>query len=69
MGDVAGHGISSALLMASVRSALRQRLALPGSISQIIGNVNHQLAGDLADSGQFVTLFYLTVDPAGQTLE
>ena len=69
VGDVAGHGISSALLMASVRSALRQRLALPGSISQIITDVNYQLAGDLADYGQFVTLFYMLVDPAKQTLE
>ncbi|MDX1707459.1 MAG: SpoIIE family protein phosphatase [Desulfobacterales bacterium] len=69
VGDVAGHGISSALLMASVRSALRQRLALPGSISQIMTDVNCQLAGDLADYGQFVTLFYMLVDPARQTLE
>ncbi len=69
VGDVAGHGISSALLMASVRSALRQRLALHGSISQIITDVNYQLAGDLADYGQFVTLFYMLVDPAKQTLE
>jgi serine phosphatase RsbU (regulator of sigma subunit) len=69
VGDVAGHGISSALLMASVRSALRQRLAWPGSISQIISDVNHQLAGDLADSGQFVTLFYLEVDPAREIFE
>jgi serine phosphatase RsbU (regulator of sigma subunit) len=69
VGDVAGHGISSALLMASVRSALRQRLALSGSISRIITDVNCQLAGDLADYGQFVTLFYLLVDPARQTLE
>jgi len=69
VGDVAGHGISSALLMASVRSALRQRLALAGSISQIVTDVNCQLAGDLADSGQFVTLFYLVVDPARQILE
>ena len=69
VGDVAGHGISSALLMASVRSALRQRFALPGSISQIIGDVNHQLAGDLADSGQFVTLFYLEVNPAKEKFE
>ena len=69
VGDVAGHGISSALLMATVRSALRQRLAMPGSISQIIGDVNHQLAGDLADSGQFVTLFYLTVNADARIIE
>ncbi|MGD9091169.1 MAG: PP2C family protein-serine/threonine phosphatase, partial [Desulfobacterales bacterium] len=69
VGDVAGHGISSALIMTSVRSALRQRIALPGSASQIITDVNCQLAGDLADYGQFVTLFYMLVDPARQTLE
>ena len=67
--DVVGHGISSALIMASVRSAIRQRLAMPGSISQIITDVNCQLAGDLADYGQFVTLFYMLVDPARHTLE
>jgi serine phosphatase RsbU (regulator of sigma subunit) len=61
--DVVGHGISSALIMASVRSALRQRLAMPGSISQVITDVNCQMAEDLADSNQFVTLFYLVVDP------
>ncbi len=61
--DVVGHGISSALIMASVRSALRQRLAMPGSISQIISDVNRRMAEDLADSGQFVTLFYLVVEP------
>ncbi len=69
VGDVAGHGISSALLMATVRSSLRQRLTLPGSISRVITDVNRQLAGDFADSGQFVTLFYLTVDPTRQVLE
>ena len=69
VGDVAGHGISSALLMATVRSALRQRLALPGSIAQTIADVNRQLVVDFADSGQFVTLFYLSVDPARQILE
>ncbi|MGD8901339.1 MAG: PP2C family protein-serine/threonine phosphatase [Desulfobacterales bacterium] len=67
--DVVGHGISSALIMASVRSALRQRLAMPGSISQIMTDVNWQMAGDLADSGQFVTLFYLVVDPARPNLK
>ena len=63
IGDVAGHGISSALLMATVRSSLRQRSSLPGSISRIISDVNHQLVQDVEDSGQFMTLFYLNIDP------
>lgn len=69
VGDVSGHGISSALIMAAVRAALRQRMSLPGSISQIIGDVNHQLAGDVEDSGQFVTLFFITLDPVGRSLK
>jgi serine phosphatase RsbU (regulator of sigma subunit) len=69
VGDVAGHGISSALLMATARSALRQRLASPGSIEQVIADVNRQLVVDFADSGQFVTLFYLAVDPTRKILE
>jgi serine phosphatase RsbU (regulator of sigma subunit) len=62
IGDVAGHGISSALLMATVRSSLRQRASLPGGIAQIISDVNRQLAQDLEDSGQFMTMFYLAID-------
>jgi serine phosphatase RsbU (regulator of sigma subunit) len=69
VGDVAGHGISSALLMATARSSLRQRLAMPGQISQIIADVNHQLTIDFGDSGQFVTLFYMTVDPNHRNVE
>ena len=69
VGDVAGHGISSALLMATVRSSLRQRLAMPGQVSQIIADVNHQLTIDFGDSGQFVTLFYMTVDPNNRIVE
>jgi sigma-B regulation protein RsbU (phosphoserine phosphatase) len=69
VGDVAGHGISSALLMATTRSAIRQRAALPGSPAQIISDVNRQLVDDFADSGQFVTLFFLSVDPTDGVLE
>jgi serine phosphatase RsbU (regulator of sigma subunit) len=67
--DVVGHGISSALIMASVRSAIRQRLAMPGSISQIITDVNCQMSEDLEDTHQFLTLFYLVVDPDRPTLK
>ncbi len=69
IGDVSGHGISSALLMASVRSSLRQRLSQPGSISQIISDVNLQLVKDVEDSGDFMTLLYLSVDPSNHLLQ
>ena len=63
VGDVSGHGIPSALLMATVRSSLRQRLSLPGSIGTVISDVNRQLTTDVEGSGQFMTLFYLTIHP------
>jgi len=64
IGDVSGHGISSAILMASVRAFLRQRAHLPGNLSQLLSDVNRQLVTDVEDSGNFMTLFYLRIDPA-----
>jgi sigma-B regulation protein RsbU (phosphoserine phosphatase) len=69
IGDVSGHGISSALLMAAVRSSLRQRSSLPGSAAEIISDVNRQLVDDIEDSGQFVTMFYMTLDPIKKHLQ
>ena len=57
VGDVSGHGISSALLMASARSSLRQRALLSGNIAEIISDVNRQLTTDVEESGRFMTLF------------
>ncbi len=62
IGDVSGHGIAAALLMATVRAALRQRIALKGSLKDIISDVNRQLVSDVEESGQFMGLFYLVVD-------
>jgi serine phosphatase RsbU (regulator of sigma subunit) len=68
IGDVSGHGISSALLMATARSSLRQRSSLPGSTADIMTDVNRQLARDVEDSGQFMTMFYLSIDPTKKLL-
>jgi len=62
VGDVSGHGVPSALLMASARAFFRQRSALSGSIGSIVTDVNRQLVIDVQESGGFMTLFYLTVD-------
>jgi sigma-B regulation protein RsbU (phosphoserine phosphatase) len=64
IGDVSGHGISSAILMASVRAFLRQRAHLPGNLGRMMSDVNRQLLADVEDSGNFMTLFYLRLDPA-----
>jgi sigma-B regulation protein RsbU (phosphoserine phosphatase) len=62
IGDVSGHGISSALLMATGRALLRQRTALPGSIERVVTDVNRLLCRDFEEPGGFMTLFYLAVD-------
>jgi sigma-B regulation protein RsbU (phosphoserine phosphatase) len=69
IGDVSGHGIPSALLMATIRASLRQRASLPGSIAKIITDVNHLLVQDVEDSGQFMTMFFLVLDTATRKLE
>lgn len=68
IGDVSGHGISSALLMASSRAFLRQRSALPGSISQVVSDINRQLTRDVADSGNFMSMFYMIIDKTNKKL-
>ena len=69
IGDVSGHGISAALLMAAVRASLRQRVTLPGSISDIISDVNQQLVQDVEESGQFIGLFYLVADTRKRSIK
>ena len=69
VGDVSGHGISSALLMASARAFLRQRISLPGTLGQMISDVNDQLTKDVAEYHNFMTLFYLRIDCEHKILE
>lgn len=64
VGDVSGHGVSAALLMATARALLRQRLSLPGDLATIFTDVNGQLAQDIGASGQFMTLMGVAVNSA-----
>jgi sigma-B regulation protein RsbU (phosphoserine phosphatase) len=68
IGDVSGHGIPSALMMATARAFLRQRSMLPGTPADIVSDVNRQITRDFAESGGFMTLFYLSIDPANRSL-
>ena len=68
VGDVTGHGIEAALLMTTARAFLRARTFQPGSLAQVVTDVNRHLTADLYETGRFMTLFYLTIDPAADRL-
>jgi sigma-B regulation protein RsbU (phosphoserine phosphatase) len=69
VGDISGHGVDSALLMTTARAFLRMRASQPGSIAEIVTAMNSHLTRDVLESGRFMTLFYLTIDPEKKRLE
>ena len=62
VGDVADHGIPSALLMTTARAFLRQRFSRSGDLDQVVADVNRQLTRDVEESGRFMTLFICEID-------
>jgi sigma-B regulation protein RsbU (phosphoserine phosphatase) len=68
VGDVAGHGISAALLMSSVRASLRQCYCHLDHIGEQITDLNRNITMDVGNSGRFVTLFYLAVHPQDRSI-
>jgi sigma-B regulation protein RsbU (phosphoserine phosphatase) len=63
VGDVAGHGIAPALLMTTVRAFLRSRvLTQPEDLADAITEVNRLLCADTAETGNFMTLFFMLID-------
>jgi sigma-B regulation protein RsbU (phosphoserine phosphatase) len=68
VGDGSGHGVSAALLMATVRAALRTRVAQPGTLAEVISDVNRLVGSDTEESGYFMTLFYVEVDSVQKEL-
>ncbi|MCC7147354.1 MAG: SpoIIE family protein phosphatase [Phycisphaeraceae bacterium] len=62
IGDVVGKGVAAALLMASVRAAIRAFAQEVYDLDEIITRVNVSLARDTRDK-EFATLFYGVLDP------
>jgi phosphoserine phosphatase RsbU/P len=58
VGDVSGHGVSSALLMATARALIMLRASMPGQAAGIINDVNKQLSLDACQTCNFMTFFY-----------
>ncbi|BHH85346.1 SpoIIE family protein phosphatase [Desulforhopalus sp. 52FAK] len=69
VGDISGHGVDSALLMTTARAFLRMRASQPGTSSEIISAMNSHLSKDVLETGRFMTLFYLSLDPESKSIE
>ncbi|MBN1917260.1 MAG: SpoIIE family protein phosphatase [Verrucomicrobia bacterium] len=67
VGDVTGHGVPAALLMATVRALLRSHAVQPGNLGRILADINVHMTSDTA-VGQFTTLFYAVVDGKQRTI-
>ncbi len=61
LGDVMGHGVAAALVMAGTRAVLRDRVDLTGSLASMLGRLNRLLASDL-EGTRFMTMHLAVVD-------
>ena len=59
LGDVSGHGIPSALVMAAARGQLHTLADVEMAPHERMGAINRVLSRDLDGTGRFLTLFYL----------
>ena len=55
LGDVMGHGVAAALVMAGARAVLRDRAQTSGSLAALIGRLNRMIAADMQGS-RFMTM-------------
>lgn len=72
--DVAGKGISAALVMSNVQAALRSQAAARrrqpgavGSAADMVADINRLLCG-ITDGATYVTFFYARYDPVARRL-
>jgi sigma-B regulation protein RsbU (phosphoserine phosphatase) len=66
--DVSGHGIDAALFMASARAFLLSEAERYQSPARLAQDVNRCVTRDGDPTGQFMSMFFLEIDPARKTL-
>ena len=67
IGDVCGHGISSALLMAGLRAYIRAFAPLNQNPAEIFSQTNNVLISDMGND-KFVTLIYCRLNPSSRSM-
>lgn len=67
IGDVSGHGMDSALVMALTRAYVRSFAQVEGDVAAILQRVNQMLLADVEDT-RFVTLLLVCLDAANGSM-
>lgn len=67
IGDVSGHGIASAMVMAAARVTLRSRCHDARSLSELLGHMNAQLVED-SGGGRYMTMLLVAADAGTREL-
>jgi sigma-B regulation protein RsbU (phosphoserine phosphatase) len=67
LGDVMGHGVAAALVMAGMRAVLRDRASGPGGLADLMGRLNRLLAADLKGD-RFMTMYLSVIEPRSRTM-
>jgi sigma-B regulation protein RsbU (phosphoserine phosphatase) len=61
LGDVMGHGVAAALVMAGVRSVLRDRVTEAGDLAELMSRLNRLIAADHGGD-RFMTMHLSVID-------
>jgi phosphoserine phosphatase RsbU/P len=67
LGDVTGHGVAAALVMASVRAVLRDRALAAGSLAELMSRLNRFISAD-HNGERFMTMHLSIIDSKSGTM-
>ena len=67
LGDVMGHGVAAALVMAGVRAVLRDRATSAGGLADLVDRLNRFIAAD-HQGERFMTLHLSVIDAPTRTM-
>jgi sigma-B regulation protein RsbU (phosphoserine phosphatase) len=67
LGDVMGHGVAAALVMAGVRAVLRDRAVAAGDLAELMGRLNNSICADHGGN-RFMTMYLSVIDSRTGTM-
>ena len=67
--DASGHGVGAALNMTTARAFMRLGIHQYQGAPKLLDTVNRLLTRDGLETGQFMTVFFLEIDPTRKTLK